>query len=120
MLVTDKYLDWSKCKELPDNKINVTEKLKSFLGRVDNIVGKGKNADNRQILDWSKCKELADNKINVTEKLKSFFGRVGKHCGKRRKCRLPAFSPFPTMFSEGLFIRVIKSQDYVVKRYTDI
>ena len=23
----------------------------------------------------------------------------GKHCGKRRKCRLPAFSPFPTMFS---------------------
>ena len=23
----------------------------------------------------------------------------GKHCGKRRKCWLPAFSPFPTMFS---------------------
>ena len=22
-----------------------------------------------------------------------------KHCGKRRKCRKPAFSPFPTMFS---------------------
>ena len=22
-----------------------------------------------------------------------------KHCGKRRKCWLPAFSPFPTMFS---------------------
>ena len=24
-----------------------------------------------------------------------------KHCGKRRKCWLPAFSPFPTVFSEG-------------------
>ena len=23
----------------------------------------------------------------------------GKHCGKRRKCWLPAFSPFPTVFS---------------------
>ena len=23
----------------------------------------------------------------------------GKHCGKRRKCWLPAFSPFPTAFS---------------------
>ena len=23
----------------------------------------------------------------------------GKYCGKRRKCLLPAFSPFPTMFS---------------------
>ena len=22
-----------------------------------------------------------------------------KHCGERRKCCLPAFSPFPTMFS---------------------
>ena len=28
-------------------------------------------------------------------------GEIGfwKHCGKRRKCWLPAFSPFPTMFS---------------------
>ena len=25
--------------------------------------------------------------------------RLRKHCGKRRKCCLPAFSPFPTMFS---------------------
>ena len=28
-----------------------------------------------------------------------------KHCGKRRKCCLPAFSPFPTMFSKGLILR---------------
>ena len=29
------------------------------------------------------------------------------HCGKRRKCWLPEFSPFPTMFSEALFLRVV-------------
>ena len=38
-----------------------------------------------------------------------------KHCGKRRKCWLPAFSPFPTMFSKGFFFRVLKSPDRVVK-----
>ena len=39
----------------------------------------------------------------------------GKHCGKRIKCWFPAFSPFPTMFSKGLFFRVIKSRDCVIK-----
>ena len=38
-----------------------------------------------------------------------------KHCRKRRKCWLPAFSPFPTMFSKGFFFRVVKSWDYVVE-----
>ena len=31
-----------------------------------------------------------------------------KHCGKRRKCWLSEFSPFPTMFSKGFFFRVFK------------
>ena len=34
---------------------------------------------------------------------------VRKHCGKKRKCWLPAFSPFPTMFSKGFFFRVVES-----------
>ena len=38
-----------------------------------------------------------------------------KHFGKRRKCWLPAFSPFPKMFSNASFFRVIKSWDCVVK-----
>ena len=38
-----------------------------------------------------------------------------KHCEKRRKCWLPAFSPFPTMFSKGFLYRVVKSRDCVVK-----
>ena len=32
-----------------------------------------------------------------------------KHCGKRRKCCLPAFSSFPSMFSFALFLGVINS-----------
>ena len=38
-----------------------------------------------------------------------------KHCGKRRKCRLPAFSAFFTMFSKGWFSRAVKTWDSLVK-----
>ena len=31
-----------------------------------------------------------------------------KHCGKRRNCLLRAISPFPTVFSKGLFPRGVK------------
>ena len=43
-LPSDKYSDWSKLKELADNKMNLTEELKFLLGRVENIAGKGENA----------------------------------------------------------------------------
>ena len=42
-------------------------------------------------------------------------GKSRKHCGKRRKCWLPAFSPFPTLFSKTFFSRGVKSLDCVVK-----
>ena len=74
------------------------------LGRVNPL-------PNDKFLDWFKLKAFADNKINVTLKTKILFGIGRKHCGKRRKCWLPAFSPFPTMFSKGFFFRVIKSRD---------
>ena len=41
--------------------------------------------------------------------------RCGTLCGKRRKCWLPAYSPFPATFSKGLLLRVVKSPDCVVK-----
>ena len=40
-LLSNKILDWSKLKAIADDKVNVTEKLKFVLGRVENIVGKG-------------------------------------------------------------------------------
>ena len=36
-----------------------------------------------------------------------------KHCGGRRKCWLPAFSPFCTMISKPFLSRGIKSWDCV-------
>ena len=38
--------------------------------------------------------------------------------GKGKKCWLPAFFPFPIMFSKGLFLRIVKSRDCVVKGLT--
>ena len=37
-------LDWSKLKAMSDNKINVTEKLKLVLEKVEISMGKGENA----------------------------------------------------------------------------
>ena len=37
-LPNDKFFDWSELKELAEDKINVTEKLKFVLGRAENIV----------------------------------------------------------------------------------
>ena len=58
-----------------------------------------------------RCKNKCDSKIKIC------FGKGRKHCGKRRKCWLPASSPFPTMFSKGFLYRVVKSCDCVVKSY---
>ena len=49
-LPNNKFLDWSKFKELADNKINVIEKLKFILGMIENIVGKGENAGYQHFL----------------------------------------------------------------------
>ena len=69
---------------------------------------------NDKILDQSKLKAFADDKIDCwNDDLYLWYGR--KHCGKRRKCWLPAFSPFPTVFSKAFFLRVVKSRDCVVK-----
>ena len=65
-----------------------------------------------KILGYSKLKTFADDKIYVTKKL--CYGMSRKHCEKRRKCWLPAYSPFLTMFSKVLFFRVDKSRDCVV------
>ena len=51
------------------------------------------------ILERSKLKVFADDKINFTKKNEISLGKDKKHCGKWRKCWLPAFSPFLTMFS---------------------
>ena len=57
----------------------------------------------RKILVSSKLKASVDSNIDINESLNFALGMLEKHCGKRRKCWLPAFSSFPTMFSKGFF-----------------
>ena len=43
-LPNDKIVDLSKLKAIADDKLDVTQKLRFALERVENIVGKGENA----------------------------------------------------------------------------
>ena len=71
---------------------------------------------NDTLLDWSKLKAFADDKKKKCDsKIEICSGKERKHCGKRRKCWLPAFSPFPVMFSKFFYLRIVKSWDCVVK-----
>ena len=45
----------------------------------------------------------------------SVFCKVENTVEKAENAGLPAFSPFPTMFSKGFLLRVVKSQDCGVK-----
>ena len=54
-LPNDKFLDWSIGKAFADNKLNVAEKLKFILGRVENMVGKGENAGYQHFLLFPQC-----------------------------------------------------------------
>ena len=55
---------------------------------------------NNKFLDWLKLKASADNKNKCGRKIEICFRKGRKHCGKRWKCWLSAFSPFPIMFSK--------------------
>ena len=64
---------------------------------------------NGKILDWSKLKAFAEVNYKCDWKIEICFGTGKKHCGKRRKCWLPAFSPFfPLCFQAAPFSRSLK------------
>ena len=72
---------------------------------------------------WQNCRPIQIQSIcrwqnKWDTKTEIWSGKGRKNCGKRRKCWLPAFSPFPTVFSKGYCLRVIKSRDCVVKSQT--
>ena len=48
-------MDLSKLKASADDNLNVTQKLKFALGRVENIVGKGENAGYQHFLLFPQC-----------------------------------------------------------------
>ena len=46
--------------------------------------------------------------LQIGQKWQKIIQTGGKHCGKRRNCSLQGISPFPTVFSKGLFPRGVK------------
>ena len=74
---------------------------------------------NNKCLDRSKLKTLADNKINFNKQMKFVLGRVENIMGKRENVRYPHFLLIPMMFSKGLFLKVVKNWDCVVKGFTN-
>ena len=53
-LPNDKILDWSRLKAFADDKINVDEKFKFCLGKVENV-GKGEYAGHQHFLLFLQC-----------------------------------------------------------------
>ena len=59
---------------------------------------------NNKVWGLSKWKAFADD-IKCISKLEICFSKGRKQFGKRRKYWLPAFSPFPSMFSKAFFFQ---------------
>ena len=66
-------------------------------------------------LALTKLKAFADDKFDVAMMMISVFDRVEKTLWEKRKCWLPAISPFPTMFSRAFSFWVVESRDSVIK-----
>ena len=64
---------------------------------------------NEKSLDWSKIKAFADDMMNITQMMISVFDRVQNIVGKGENVGIP------TMFSKGFPLKVIESQDCVLK-----
>ena len=62
-----------------------------------------------KFIDSSKLKEFTDDNFISDENSRKLSKWVENTDGKRRNCSLRAISPFPAVFSKGLFPRGIKS-----------
>ena len=58
-LPNDKILDWFKLKAFEDNRLNMNQKVNFVLRRIENIVGKGENADYQHFLIFLQCFQKA-------------------------------------------------------------
>ena len=64
----------------------------------------------------TKLKAFADDRIDVAQMMISVFDKIENNVEKGENAGIPAFSPFPTMFSKGFFLGAVKkSRDCVVK-----
>ena len=70
---------------------------------------------NNKILEGTRLKAFADGKLNVARMTISLYDRVENTVGKGENAGLPAFSPFPTVFSKAFFFGVVQSRGWVVR-----
>ena len=70
---------------------------------------------NDKILDRSKLKGFADDKIKILKKMIFGFDRVKNIVGKGENAGYQHFLLFPQCFSKDFLLRVVKSQNCVVK-----
>ena len=110
-LTNDKILDWSKLKALADDKIDVTEKLKFVLGRVENTVVKGENAGYQHFLNSPQCFQKVSF-LGVVKSRDCVVKRVENIVGKGE---MLVMSPFLSSHN-GFFCSSVKSS--VVKFLT--
>ena len=71
----------------------------------------------RKNVGFFKTKSYAKNEIKSWSKDEFFNLNDRKHCWKRRKCWLPAFSPFPTMFSNATVVSVTRTRIVLLRVY---
>ena len=71
---TTKLLDLSKLKAFAGDKLNLAEKLKFLLGKLENIVGKGENAGFQQFLLFQQCFQNAS--ISVSSKVGILWDKI--------------------------------------------
>ena len=64
---------------------------------------------NNILLDYSKLKEFTDDNFKVDENGIKLYKWV-ENTGKRRNCSLQGISPFPTVFSEDMYCRDVKTR----------
>ena len=54
-LPNDNFLNWAKLKAFADDKMNVSQKLKFYLERIENTLENGVNAGDQHFLLFPQC-----------------------------------------------------------------
>ena len=73
-------IDWSKFKAFAGDKINLTEKLKLVLRRLENIAGKGQNADYQHFLLSQQCFQKPSHSGSLKELIHDDNGTCCNAC----------------------------------------
>ena len=65
-----------------------------------------------KVLELTKLKAIGRWQFRYGSNDRVYFWWIGKQGGKRRKCWLPAFSPFPILFIKAFPIRIVKTPGF--------